>query len=219
MPIKRTSSRIPADTSQDPALTEVWSAGKIRGVNVDTTGIASGDGLVYDGTEFVPEAFLFRDGSKSLSGNWSLGSFLLSDCGGLSGTGDLDMAGGYRQSYDGWYADNVGVGEGPTQMSRFANGTDVDEVFLPRAGSITGVWVHSDEARTAGTLTVEVYKNGAGVGLTAVLDGTNTTFKATTQAKDTDTFVAGDQLDLRFTTDGSWAPGSADIRAGLEVET
>lgn len=215
----RLGSRLLSASALPPEDQGIWNANRVDGIPVDTAGIVAGQVLVFDGTDLVAGDAILADGSVDLAGNWSLGTFVLSDCGGLSGTGDLDMGGGYRSNFDGWYADNVGAGAGPTQMSRFSNGADVDEVFLPRAGSITGVWVHSDEARTAGTLTVEVYKNGVATGLTAVLDGTNTTFDSTTQAKDLDTFVAGDQLDLRFTTDAGWLPVTADIRAGLEVET
>lgn len=95
----------------------------------------------------------------------------------------------------------------------------------PRAGSITGIVVKSNEARTAGTLTVEVWKNtglagaaGAATGLTAVLNGTNTSAKATTQDPNTDTFVAGDELFVSITTDGSWLPTTADIQAWIEYE-
>lgn len=87
------------------------------------------------------------------------------------------------------------------------------------AGSVLGIAVKSNDARTAGTLTVEVTKNGTGVGLTAVLDGTNTTSKATTQSKDTDAFVAGDNIGIDITTDGSWAPTTADIDCTVEIET
>lgn len=215
----RLGSRLPSASNLSPEDQGVWNANRVDGVPVDTTGIAARQVLVFDGTDLVAGYAILADGSVALAGNWSLGTNTLSNCGGLSGTGDLDMGGGYRNQFDGWYADNVGAGAGPTQMSRFANGADVDKVFLPRAGSITGVWVHSDMARVGGTLTVEVYKNGVGTGLTAVLDGTNTTFKATTQAKDLDTFAAGDELDIRFTTDGAWDPIAADIRAGFEVET
>jgi hypothetical protein len=85
---------------------------------------------------------------------------------------------------------------------------------------VTGVTVKSYAARAGGTLTIKVFKNGAQLGtLTAVLDGANTTFKATTQAKDIDTFVAGDELELTVTTDAGWLPVTADIRAAVEVET
>jgi hypothetical protein len=90
---------------------------------------------------------------------------------------------------------------------------------------VTAVVVTSTEARTAGTLTVTVFKNtglagaaGSTIGLTAVLDGTNTSRKATTQAKDTDTFAAGDELYAVVTTDASWAPITGDIRVALDFE-
>jgi len=134
-------------------------------------------------------------------------------------TGDLKAAGGYRQTIDGWYQDNAAATQTAVQLTRFAAGV-VPTMFVPvRAGSVLGVCVLSNEARTAGTLTVEVYKNGAATGLTAVLNGTDTTFKATTQGKDNDTFVAGDQIDLRVTTSADWTPVTADIRATLEIES
>lgn len=131
----------------------------------------------------------------------------------------FNLSGGYRSTLDGWWADNVPGTAGPTQMTRFGAGAAFPNVWIaPRAGSVTGVVVKSNAARTAGTLTVEVYKNGAGTGLTAVLDGTNTTVKATTQAMDLDAFVAGDELDVRVTTAG-WTPTTADIRAAIEIES
>lgn len=209
------------------AFTGDQSMGGNQLTNVGAPG-AGGDAAnkTYVDTEISTAggAFIKKDGSVAFTGDQSMGGNQLTNVG-TPGAG-TDAANkdyvdglGFRHQYDGWYADNVGAGSGPTQMSRFANGADVDKVFLPRAGSVTGVWVHSDEARTAGTLTVEVYVNGVGTGLTAVLDGTNTTFDATTQALNLDTFVAGDQLDVRFTTDAGWTPISADIRAGLEVTT
>ena len=163
--------------------------------------------------------YLEKDGSVAMTGDLDLGGNDLTNVLTATGTGDLDFGGGYRQSLDGWYRDNVGAATAATQMTRFSNGADVDEAYFARAGSITGVWVHTNDPRTAGSLTVEVYKNGVATGLQAVIDGTNTTFKATTQAKDTDAFVAGDSLDIRFSTDAGWTPIAADIRAGLEVET
>jgi len=106
-------------------------------------------------------------------------------------------------------------------MTRLATSTEAPAKWIaPRAGSVTGVWVKANTPRTAGTLTIKVFRNGAQLGtLTAVLDGANTTFKATTLAKDTITFVAGDELETTVTTDAGWLPVTADIRTGLEVET
>jgi hypothetical protein len=69
-------------------------------------------------------------------------------------------------------------------------------------GSIVGVAAYLEAARTAGTLTFEVYKNGVATGLTAVIDGTNPQSTFGTQAPNVDTFAAGDLLDVRWTTAG-----------------
>jgi hypothetical protein len=72
---------------------------------------------------------------------------------------------------------------------------------------------------------VEVFKNtglagaaGSSIGLTAVLDGTNTSRKATTQAKDVDTVAAGDELYVVITTTSGWLPVTSDIRVSIEIE-
>ena len=121
---------------------------------------------------------------------------------------------------DGWYQDDVIASQTNVELTRA-----MGRWRATQAGSVTGVVATMTEARTAGTLTVTVFKNtglagatGASVGLTAVIDGTNTSRKATTQAKDLDTFVAGDELYLVITTDGSWTPTTSDLRAALEME-
>jgi len=135
--------------------------------------------------------------------------------------GDVNAGGGYRQTVDGWYQENVVASQTDVALARLATTTDNPAAWIaPRAGSVTAIAIHSNAARTNGTLTAKVFKNGSVFGsLTAVIDGTNTTFKATTQAKDTSTFAAGDRLEVRITTDGSWTPTTADVRGVLEVET
>lgn len=95
-----------------------------------------------------------------------------------------------------------------------------------RQGYITGIVVKSSLARTAGTCTISIFKNtglsgavGAQIGtLTAILDGTNTSFKATTQTILTDTFNAGDEIYAVVTTTGTWTPITAAIKVSIEVE-
>ena len=96
----------------------------------------------------------------------------------------------------------------------------------PRAGRVTAVVVKATEARTAGTLTVNVFKNtglsgatGSAMGVSADLDGTNTISKATTTnvIDSTRSFDAGDELYIRYSTSG-WTPTTSDIRAFIEVE-
>lgn len=109
------------------------------------------------------------------------------------------------------------------QMARAiaeAGGTSTPElvpVVVVRAGSITGISVALSEARTAETATFEVFKNGVATGLTVVIDGTNTQYTFATQAAGTDTFVAGDRLDVRVTTHASFTPTSSDAEAVIEV--
>lgn len=123
-------------------------------------------------------------------------------------------AGGFKQSF-GFFQDDVAASQTSVALS---NGMSTRGYAAPRAGSVLAIVVKSNDARTAGTLTVEVTKNGTGIGLTAVLDGTNSTSKVTTQDKDTDAFVVGDDIGVDITTDGSWAPTTADINVTVEVE-
>ena len=85
------------------------------------------------------------------------------------------------------------------------------EYTMELEGSIIGISIASNDARTAGTLTVDATVNGTATGLQAVLDGTNTTYHYATQIPETDTFSAGDRLGVKITTDASWAPVTADI--------
>lgn len=134
---------------------------------------------------------------------------------------DDPASGGYRQTIDGWTQNNVAASQTSVVMVRWTTtGTGFATQWLAiRPGSITGIGVKSNAARSAGTLTVTAHINGSATALAAVLDGTNTTSKSTTQARGVDNFVAGDVLDIRITTDGSWAPTTADITASLEVTT
>jgi hypothetical protein len=134
------------------------------------------------------------------------------------------------QAVDGWYIESVQANQTNQILERLKGAlplgvsnpvTDNPSGWIAlRAGSVTGIAVHSNTARTAGTLTLKVFKNGVQLGtLSAVLDGTNTSFKATTQAKNLDAYVAGDILDLRMTTDANWAPILGGIRGMLEIQT
>ena len=117
-----------------------------------------------------------------------------------------------------WFQDNVAASQTNVALETGIGtaGTRFHHHAI-RPGSVTGIVVYTNEARVAGTLTVEVTINGIGTGLTAVLDGTNTGTKASTQALLLDTFVAGDRIGVRLTTDGSWSPTTADITAEVEI--
>ncbi len=119
-----------------------------------------------------------------------------------------------------WYEDDVAANVSNYEMPLAGSLTGaVKYVVMRQAGSITGISIASSEARSAGSLTVEVSKNGAGVGLTVVLNASNTTYHYGTQAKGTDTFVAGDRVGVLATTSADWAPTTADIDIAVEVES
>lgn len=95
-----------------------------------------------------------------------------------------------------------------------------------RAGRVTGIVVKSTEARTAGTLTVNVFKNtglsgAAGSVLadspSADLNASNTGFAVGLTQDQDSSFVAGDELYATYQT-SSFTPTTADIRVWLEIE-
>jgi hypothetical protein len=87
----------------------------------------------------------------------------------------------------------------------------------PEAGAIVGLSVALGAARTAGTITFTVYKNGSTTGFSVVINGTNTQYHYGTQAETEDTFVAGDRIDVRYTTSADFAPNGTDYPAVAHV--
>ena len=126
-----------------------------------------------------------------------------------------------RQCIGPWYQDNVVANQAAVALAvdGAVGAYSTSALIMKKSGSLLSVCVKTNDARTAGSLTAEVYKNGAGTGLTAVLDGASATFTKTSQARGTDTFVAGDDIDVRITTDAGWLPITADILAYVEIES
>lgn len=91
-------------------------------------------------------------------------------------------------------------------------------VRVDRAGSVIGISVAATDARTAGSVTFEVYKNGSGTGLTVTLDGSNTTYNHATQAVGLDTFAAGDRIDVRATKSAYTPATNARFEASVTLE-
>lgn len=82
--------------------------------------------------------------------------------------------------------------------------------MMPFEYEIVAVSLMSDEARTAGTLTVDVTIGGTVTGLQAALNATDTTQDYTVQARGSDVGSAGDLVGVKLTT-ASWTPVTADI--------
>ncbi len=86
----------------------------------------------------------------------------------------------------------------------------VTEYVIPFEFEIVAISVVSDEARTAGTLTVDATIDGTVTGLTAALNATDTFRKHTVQQRALDVGVAGQRIGVKLTT-ASWTPVTADI--------
>lgn len=134
----------------------------------------------------------------------------------LTVTGDISAAGGFKQPVS-FMGRNVAAYD--TGLALDVLGLPGStEVVMPYAGSVIGISVASNEPRSGGTLMVSATVNDWTTGLQAQLDETNTQYHSATQAKDTDSFGAGDRLGAKVTTDGSWAPMTADIVVMVVVE-
>jgi hypothetical protein len=134
--------------------------------------------------------------------------------------------GGFRSTLDGWVQANAVAGQAAVEIVR-ASG----RALMLRAGSVLGVAVAADAAqiRTAGTLTVEVWKSvinpvdgtrvETATGLTASLSVATPAVAVTSQAIGLDTFDPGDELFIKWTTDAGWLPITLDFRVSVEIET
>jgi len=94
-------------------------------------------------------------------------------------------------------------------------GTDF---FAQRAGRVKSVTAILTEARTAGTLTIKVLKNGAAqTVLNLVLDSSSTQYDETFGDLDDLTYSAGDRIGLQAVT-AAWTPTTADVVGILELD-
>lgn len=135
----------------------------------------------------------------------------------LDVTGDITANGGFYFVLS--YADdNITTAQAAVAMKNAGSST-VSEIEMPWGGSLTGISINTNESRTAGSMIADPTVNGSVTGLTATLDGTNADHHSSTQAKDTDTFSAGDRIGIKFTSSADWAPVTADHSVTVYVES
>lgn len=134
----------------------------------------------------------------------------------MSSTDDVNAAGGFCMQF--WfYQDNVAAGQAAVALLLGGDVARTERIAV-RSGSVRGIAVSSNAARTAGTLTVDATVDGTATGLQAVLDGTNTLKHVATQGKDLDTFAQKGLVGVKITTSADWAPTTADITVEVLVE-
>jgi len=197
---------------------EVQAAGAT--IKVQTTNTSNTSLNLHNSSGTLKASFAFHPVNDYVFVGYGGGDHLkIGATGNVSFSGDIEAAGGFRTILEPWYINNLSGGVGPADMNHDPGAAAfIDEIVMIRAGSITGVCTRYTSTVTAGTIDVEVYKNGAATGLIAQLNTTDTVFKATTQAKDADTFVAGDRIKLQYTTAGL-TPTAGDLKASVEIET
>ncbi|KKN79575.1 hypothetical protein LCGC14_0337790 [marine sediment metagenome] len=144
-------------------------------------------------------------------------------------SGDISAAGGYKVAIVYAHQD-VAVSldshapiAGTVQSGASSGGTT--EYVAPWSGSVIGVSFISSSALTAGDAHVDVSTGTCGstltkTGLIAFLGSgeTETTYDSATQAKDTDTFSAGECIGLVMTTGSAFAPDNGDLTAIVVLE-
>lgn len=192
-------------------------------------GLASDDDLFVEGDTEV-NGVLYADGETVLTTVSGAG---LSDCD--SATSILLWDSTSKQFSCGkdnntivlatWTEVNVVASLTDAQMDRpqpaYLSGA-TSEIYVPYAGNIVGISIAGSAVRTAGSATFTVFKNDGTTGFTCVIDGTNTQYNDCTQASGTDTFAAGDFLDVRITTDLGFAPSAANeyaVEIWVEMDT
>lgn len=116
----------------------------------------------------------------------------------------------------GWGQSNVAASQSAVQLSRYGVSWQAP-LILPFAGSVIGLLVGMSAARTAGSLTMQVFLDGSASGLEVVIDGDNPLTVEDTAVAGEYPFEAGEKVTVRITTSGDWAPTSADVLVMLEV--
>lgn len=116
----------------------------------------------------------------------------------------------------GWGQSNVAASQSEVQLSRYGVAWQAP-LILPFGGSVIGLLVGLSAARTAGSLTMQVFLDGSASGLEVVIDGDSPLTIEDTASPGEYPFEAGEKVTVRISTSSDWAPASADVLVMLEV--
>ena len=113
---------------------------------------------------------------------------------------------------------NIAANLTASQMYRILGGSGGAQATqigfaAPFKGSIVGLTIISTAAKSGGSFVATAYRNG--VASSATLTWGSTTSLTRTFQPGTVPFAAGDVLDVRATTNGSYTPTTADIEINL----
>jgi len=135
-------------------------------------------------------------------------------------TEDIDAANS-GQLIGPWYVDDCAqnLTDQVMETGGHADFTNAHEIVMPRAGSVVGIACYGNDAVTANTIDFDVTVDGTKTGLIAQLNTSETQTDVATQAKDTDTFTAGQRIGIKWTTHAAFTPdGTVDYTCTVLVE-
>lgn len=140
------------------------------------------------------------------------------DIAGCPGPGGMGAGGVVPTLYsppEQWGQQNIAASQVAVQISTLVS-TNFDTIRMIRPGSIVGLCARLTEAITAGQLTVQITINGAPAALQLVMVSP-TQDASITQGVGVDTYVAGDLIGMRISTDAGFLPVSTDLEAWLQL--
>jgi len=129
--------------------------------------------------------------------------------------------GAMRSTFDLWFQDNVAATQTDVALTRAdhvgsAPDAYIDKLILGRPGRVRFIYVKLNANQSAGSLTITLTIDGVAQAMTAAISSAVAFAVSATDAIAT---TAGNQLGITITTTGTWAPTTADLRAGMIVET
>lgn len=149
----------------------------------------------------------------------------------VTGTGNTGwVPGSGRTIIDGFWQNNIAANQAATTMTRFNNttpqNTELNILYAPRAGIVTGIYVNFPPGVTGGQLTVQVAKNGSTVIAKLRIDQTHIG-PGLSDWHHTDpldgsalagVFAEGDSLIIQTVSNAGFLPnGTGDLLSGMEL--
>ena len=176
-----------------------------------------------DGTLGTDADFVVDGGQIGLTADpdlISMASTALTINGTCDFTGDIDAVNS-GQIAGTFYVDDAAQNATDTVMDTAGSATynQTDEIVMVRAGSVVGIGCFGNANVTTNDFTFDVTIDGTNTGLIATLDTTSLNTHVNTQAKDTDTFTAGQRIGIKWSSQAGALPtGTTDYTCTVLVE-
>lgn len=105
---------------------------------------------------------------------------------------------------------NAAANQTAVEMAAAGEATsgDVPQQPVPWAGSIVGISIQIEAARTAGSLTIQPSIDGVAAGTTLAIDDDPTQYNYVAWRRGRYPFTAGQRLGCLWTTSSDWAAGT-----------